>query len=624
VIEEHGVRVHNVDSPYQNGPTEVLVLLPDRPAERVPLSLLMILPVEAGRGQRWGDGLEAARRLDLHNRYQLICVQPTFSDLPWYADHPTDPSLRQESHLIEVVLPLLDREYPQLTKDPKQRLLVGFSKSGWGAWSLLLRHPQHFGRAAAWDAPLAMTRADRFGSGPIFGTPENFRAYELLGLLERQGPALGKAPRLMHFGYGSFREHHRQIEARLSELSIPHVYRDGPPRAHHWDSGWLAEAVACLVQNEDELPGTPVIPIASPEAWDTLRPWTGPPREWQGEFGHYRSVLTFADGTPVHTSTEWQRRRAELLTEWHTLLGAWPPLLTDPQVELLETTRRENFLQHRVRFRWLPEEHTTGYLLIPDGPSPRPAVLTVYYEPETAIGLGAPDRDFALQLTRRGFVTLSIGTTEATAAKTYSLYYPRLEEARLQPLSALAYAAANAWHVLASRQEVDAARIGIVGHSFGGKWAMFASCLFDRFACAAWSDPGIVFDESRPSVNYWEPWYLGYHPPPWRTRGLITPENPARGLYPRLVAAGHDLHELHVLMAPRPLLVSGGSEDPAGRWTALNHSVAVNRLLGHEHRVVLSTRPGHAPDASSNRVVVAFFEHFLGQPPGAAGPAATD
>jgi len=48
-------------------------------------------------------------------------------------------------------------------------------------------------------------------------------------------------------------------------------------------------------------------------------------------------------------------------------------------------------------------------------------------------------------------------------------------------------------------------RVGIVGRSFGGKWAMFASCLDDKFACAAHSDPGIVFDEKRPNVNYWEP-----------------------------------------------------------------------------------------------------------------------
>lgn len=140
---------------------------------------------------------------------------------------------------------------------------------------------------------------------------------------------------------------------------------------------------------------------------------------------------------------------------------------------------------------------------------------------------------------------------------------------------------------------------------------MFASCLFDKFACAVWSDPGIVFD-TRPSVNYWEPWYLGHHARPWRRRGVVTKENPAKGLYPRLLAEGRDLHELHALMAPRPFLVSGGSEDPPRRWAALNHAIAINQVLGRTNRVAMTNRPQHAPNPESNEVIYRFFEHFLG------------
>jgi hypothetical protein len=254
---------------------------------------------------------------------------------------------------------------------------------------------------------------------------------------------------------------------------------------------------------------------------------------------------------------------------------------------------------------------TEGYLLIPDGQGKRPAVLTVYYEPETAIGEGKELRDFAYQLARRGFVTLSIGTARTTQNRTYANYWPNREDAQVQPLSMLGCVAANAWNLLAKQPEVDSSRIGIVGHSYGGKWAMFASCLFDKFACAAWSDPGIVFDDTRSSVNYWEPWYLGYEPPPWRNRGLVTGANPATGLYPRLRKQGMDLHELHALMAPRPFLVSGGSEDPPRRWRALNRSIEVNRLLGVKDRVAMTNRPKHSPTPESNAVIYSFFEKFL-------------
>ena len=226
------------------------------------------------------------------------------------------------------------------------------------------------------------------------------------------------------------------------------------------------------------------------------------------------------------------------------------------------------------------------------------------YDGETGAGLAGKGKrlDFALQLTRRGFVTLSIGWPRQIAGKGKAL---------LQPLSYLAYVGANCCNALGRLGEVDAARIGVTGHSFGGKWAMFAACLYEKFACAAWSDPGIVFDEQRPNVNYWEKWYLGAEAARQRKPGVPSKANPRTGAYARLVEKGRDLHELHALMAPRPLLVSGGSEDPPERWRALNHAVAVNKLLGATSRVGMTNRKGHSPTAKSNEVLFLFFEHFL-------------
>ena len=352
--------------------------------------------------------------------------------------------------------------------------------------------------------------------------------------------------------------------------------------------------------------------VPAGDKWAKIAPFFSPPEQYQNDFGKFWSPLRFYNGKEVKTAADWKKRRKEIRDKWTDMMGEWPALIKNQKMEVLETVQKDGYTQQRVRFNWTPNEKTTGYLLIPDGSGKKPAVITTFYEPETALGLGKAGRDFAIQLTKRGFVTLSIGTTEASKARTFSIYYPSIENATVQPLSMLAYAAANSWYVLSKIPEVDSKRIGIMGHSFGGKWAMFASCLFDKFACAVWSDPGIVFEQTRESVNYWEPWYLGYHPKPWRKRGLVTEDNPVKGgPYTEMVAAGYDLHELHALMAPRPFLVSGGSEDPVQRWVPLNHTIAVNKLLGYENRVAMTNRPEHSPNTESNEVAFLFFEHFL-------------
>lgn len=370
-----------------------------------------------------------------------------------------------------------------------------------------------------------------------------------------------------------------------------------------------------------------------------LAEFFAPPEKYRSDFGSFRSPLVFADGTPVRNPADWRSRRREILSMWHKIMGAWPALIEKPRVESVKTTRREDITQHQLRIEIaLGGEMVEALLLVPDEKVPgrkRPAVLVVYYDAETGVGLGAPFRDYGWQLAKRGFVALSIGKPNARIdfdhpVKPRSDPYlgPVDKPVRVQPLSALAYAAANAHTVLAQRLEVDPKRIGVVGHSFGGKWAMMTSCLYDKFACAAWSDPGIVFDErdrrkQNPdgSVNYWDVWYLGFDlgepADPKKTGGfrkLPGEGQPRTGAYQALVEGGHDLVELHALMSPRPFFVSGGTADLPERWAALNHAIAVNELLGYHHRVAMTNRETHSPTEPANAQVYRFFEWCLNDP----------
>lgn len=244
--DEHGFFVHAVKSEFQQGETQIRVLVPDRLEAGRTYPAVYVLPVEAGRENRYGDGLEEVKRCDLNNKHQAIFIAPTFSHLPWYADHPTDPAIRQESYLLEVVVPFIDKNYP-VSQHAAGRYLLGFSKSGWGAWSLLLRRPEMFAKAAAWDAPLMMDRLGLYGTAPIFATQERYDAYRLDRRLAEAAGRLGDRPRLILTGYGGFRQHHQRAHQLLLELKIPHQYRDGPQRKHDWHSGWVEEAADLLL-----------------------------------------------------------------------------------------------------------------------------------------------------------------------------------------------------------------------------------------------------------------------------------------------------------------------------------------------------------------------------------------
>jgi S-formylglutathione hydrolase FrmB len=244
--DENGFLVHEVRSSFQAGTTQIRVLLPEKLKEGRKYPVIYVLPVEAGAENKYGDGLKEVKKLALHNKLSSVFVAPTFSHLPWYTDHPINPEIRQESYFLKVVIPFVDKTY-SVQAESRGRFLLGFSKSGWGAWSLLLRHPDLFDRAVAWDAPLMMDRSGKYGSGPVFGTKDNFEGYRVSKLLTDQAEKFQKEKRLILLGHGNFRAEQEQAHALLERLKVAHEYRDGPPRKHDWHSGWVQEAVELLI-----------------------------------------------------------------------------------------------------------------------------------------------------------------------------------------------------------------------------------------------------------------------------------------------------------------------------------------------------------------------------------------
>ncbi len=249
-----GLDVYHIDSDYQASPASLYVLLPDRldPAKRY--KVLYVLPA-------WGpsnDGILEARKLNLANKYDVICVGPDYVDMCWYADNPERPGMLYDSYLPEVVVPWIDKTYPTITA-PEGRILVGFSKSGVGAVSELLRHPEVFGRAGSWDAPLTEdhTRPEYYGPQEYF--MEN---YYIPGILARQADTLRRQPAciaIIGFGFGGTPPAH----ALMQNLGIPHYYDDSVRPAHEWSSGWLEPLVNVLMAPDMAKVG-PIGPMTTP------------------------------------------------------------------------------------------------------------------------------------------------------------------------------------------------------------------------------------------------------------------------------------------------------------------------------------------------------------------------
>lgn len=198
------------------------------------------------------------------------------------------------------------------------------------------------------------------------------------------------------------------------------------------------------------------------------------------------------------------RTRNDTLVALQLVMGELPgpgkrvPL--DLRVE--EEVREAGYTRRLVNFATEPGDRCWAWLLLPHAtgtphPTPGPAMLCLHQTTrlgkDEPAGLGgSPNLHYAQELARRGYIAL------APDYPGYGQYHT--------DSYALGYASATmkgVWNhrravdLLASLPEVDAARIGCIGHSLGGHNTLFAaafdtrlqvavsSCGFTRFT---WND----------------------------------------------------------------------------------------------------------------------------------------
>jgi dienelactone hydrolase len=236
------------------------------------------------------------------------------------------------------------------------------------------------------------------------------------------------------------------------------------------------------------------------------------------------------------------------------LLGRFPAA-GDLLPEVIERVDLGDLVREKVRYQAEPGEWIPAYLFVPKGrTAPGPAVLCLHQhagqfhlgKSEPAGLAGNPEQFYALELARRGYVTLTADSLcfeerhdprfEGNNHERFEFTRRLVEGSTLQ--AKMAFDAMRAIDYLATRPEVDPSRIGCIGHSLGGQQTLFTAALDERIAAAVSSCGFASF----------------------RTifRDLI---NHNFSLYvPRLLDHG-DVGDILALVAPRPFLAVVGNAD---------------------------------------------------------------
>ncbi len=308
------------------------------------------------------------------------------------------------------------------------------------------------------------------------------------------------------------------------------------------------------------------------------------------------------DGTKqdVKTPADWAKRREHIVRHFQRVTGPLPsPMRRVPlDVKVLEEVKVGTLTRRKLSFQSDPTDRVTAYLFLPvvhaarvnvakntDAREPRtprlPAVLCL--QQTTNIGKdepsgvrGDPGLKYALELAERGFVTLA-PDYPSFGAHAYD-FDPK--HGYVSGTMKAIWDNIRAVDLLETLSEVDADRIGCIGHSLGGHNAIFTA-VFEPRLKAIVSSCGFCSMQKDDVPSWTGPPYMP----------LIASEfkNDVNRL-------PFDFHELVAAIAPRSFFASAATKDNdfdvSGVKDVLAAARPIYELVGKAEDLV-----GHFPEA---------------------------
>jgi dienelactone hydrolase len=333
-------------------------------------------------------------------------------------------------------------------------------------------------------------------------------------------------------------------------------------------------------------------------------PWLAeiqkPPPQLPKDSPTLGAILVDGDGEPISSVSAWEKQRNLIRGQWLDFLG-YENLKrpTNIQLKVLDEDRPQGVVRQLVQYEIEPGMPTEAYLLRPAAAGAnRPAVAvfhsTVNHSIRQPAGVeGAPEKAFGLKLAQAGCVAFCPRNylwptnhkidAQQEAARFHGRHPGTLGMAKMLLDAVVAI------DILVAQPDVDAKRIGAVGHSLGAKEVLYLAALDDRVKVTVSSEGGIGTKFS----NWDAPWYLG--------EGI------------RDDAFTREHHELLALVAPRPFLLLGGdSADGDRSWPFIEAALPVYKLYGSPARVgLLNHKQGHGVPPEAEKKIYQWFEAYL-------------
>lgn len=301
----------------------------------------------------------------------------------------------------------------------------------------------------------------------------------------------------------------------------------------------------------------------------------------------------------IKSRSAWIKQRALTRQDWLNFLGPLPAKKPPLKTEFLNTERLSDFTRHHVRYQIEPGLFTDGYLLTPTNSKGKLPVVIVFHPttPLHAKGVAglAPEYDRekwqGVQLVQRGYIVWCprnyINTDGADWAGNAKLVLAT--HTNWTGMTRMVWDAIRAVDFVVSLPNVDRKRIGCLGHSLGGKQALYAAAFDERIQAAVSSEGGIGLQFSN-----WEAiWYLG---PKIRKPGF-----------------GLENHQVLALIAPRALLLLGGdSADGERSDEFIGAAKPVYDLFdARENLQWFNHHSGHRYSSEARKVAEEFLDRHL-------------